>query len=286
MMMTRHDALARKELAALLRARRSRLAPNEPSSRRRTPGLRREEVAERAGISVALYAWLEQGRIVAVSPAAVDRIADALELSVDERSYAQRLAHPSAPLKRLPDHVESLPIWQSLVDGYANGLSFVIDPSWQIVAWNAAYGYVHDLTVSSAPIERNLVYRLFMHEWDRYANPEITALRFVSKLRGDYAPYLGDERFTNTIEQIATACPRFAEFWVAHTMTSPLSVARESIRVGTLGVFTYRSLHFSTPPELDAGRFCVQLPADDTSMSILADIKVLSRSLQANNLPE
>ncbi len=172
------------------------------------------------------------------------------------------------------------------MDGYANGLSFVIDPSWQIVAWNAAYGYVHDLTVSSAPIERNLIYRLFMYEWDRYANPEITARRFVSKLRGDYAPYLGDERFTNTIEQIATACPRFAEFWVAHTMTSPLSVARESIRVGTLGVFTYRSLHFSTPPELDAGRFCVQLPADDTSMSILADIKVLSRSRQANNLPE
>ena len=267
------DALARKELAAFLRARRSRLKPNEPSGRRRTPGLRREEVAERAGISVSLYTWLEQGRLVAISSAAIDRIADALGLSEDERSYAQLLAHPSALPKRLVGHGESLPIWQSLVDGYGDGLSYVVDPTWQILAWNDPFGYVHGLSSSSTPIERNLIYRLFTCEWDRYADPEATARRFVAKLRGDYAPYLGDERFTNTIEQISAASPRFAEFWVAHSMTPPLSIACDSIRVGTLGFYTYRSLSFPTPVGLEAGRFCIQMPEDDVSKSILRDIK-------------
>jgi len=266
-MMTMHDdTLARKELAALLRARRSRLKPTEPSIRRRTPGLRREEVADRAGISVALYTWLEQGRVIAVSPAAVDRIADALGLSADERSYAQRLAHPSAPPKRLVDHVESLTIWQSLVDGYGDGLSYVTDATWQITAWNDAFGYVHGLTSTSAPIERNLIYRLFTYEWDRYVNPEATARRFIAKLRGEYATYLGDERFTKTIEQIA------------HSITSSLAVASDSIRVGTLGVYTYRVLPFPTPPGLEAGRFCIQLPKDRASTSVLQAIKLQCRA--------
>jgi transcriptional regulator with XRE-family HTH domain len=271
------DVLARKELAALLRARRTRLKPTEHSVRRRTPGLRREEVAERAGISVSLYTWLEQGRIVAVSPAVVDRIADALGLSVHERSCAQRLAHPSGPPKRLVDHVGSLTIWQSLVDGYGDALAYVIDPSWQITAWNDAFGYVHGLTSSSAPIERNLIYRLFTYEWDRYPDPEDTARRFVAKLRGDYARYLGDERFTNTIEQLAAACPRFSEFWVDHTMTSSLSIASDAIRIGTLGFYRYRALNFPTPPGLEAGRLCIQLPEDDASISILQNIKLLCR---------
>ena len=272
------DALARKELGALLRARRSRLKPTGPSVRRRTPGLRREEVAERAGISVALYTWLEQGRIVAVSPAAVDRIADALGLNADERSCAQQLAHPSAPPKRLVEHVESLTTWQSLVDGYGDGLSYVTDPSWQIVAWNDPFGYVHGLTSSSTTLERNLVYRLFMCEWDRYVDPEATARRFVAKLRADYAAHLGDERFMNTIEQLAASCPRFAEYWGAHAITSSLSFAGDAIRVGTLGVYTYRALPFPTPPGLESGRFCIQLPEDQESVSVLQAIKLLSRA--------
>lgn len=271
------DTLARRELGALLRARRSRLKPAEPSVRRRTPGLRREEVAERADISVSLYTWLEQGRIVAVSPAAVDRIADALELSADERSCAQWLAHPSAPPKRLADHVESLTTWQSLVDGYGDGLSYVTDPSWQILAWNDAFGYVHGLTPASTTIERNLVYRLFVYEWDRYVEPEATARRFVAKLRAEYAAYLGDERFVKTVDDIAAACPRFAEYWADHSITSSLSVATDAIRVGTLGIYRYRALLFPTPPGLERGRFCIQLPEDQVSTSILQEIKLRSR---------
>jgi transcriptional regulator with XRE-family HTH domain len=272
------DALARKELAALLRARRSRLKPTKLSVKRRTPGLRREEVAERADISTSLYTWLEQGRVIPISPAALDRVANVLGFSADERAYAQQLAHPSANPKRLVDHVASLPIWQSLVDGYRDGLSFVIDPTWQITAWNDAYGYVHGLTPSSAPIERNLIYRLFVLEWDRYADPEATARRFVAKLRADYLPYLGDEKFANTIAQITAANPRFVDFWDDHTMTSPLTVANDSIRVGTLGFYTYRSLIFPTPPELEAGRLCVQLPADRASASILREITLLRQA--------
>jgi transcriptional regulator with XRE-family HTH domain len=273
-MLIMHDeALARQELGALLRARRTRLKPNAPSARRRTPGLRREDVAERAGISVALYTWLEQGRIVAVSPAAIDRIADALGLSADERSSAQRFAHPPAPPKRLIDRGEPPTLWQRLVDGYGDGLCYVTDPSWQVIAWNAAFGYVHGLMPSSAPIERNLIYRLFMYEWDRYVDPEATASRFVAKLRGDYATYLGDEKFTSTIEQIAAACPRFAEFWVTHSITSPLSVSTDAIRVGELGFYAYRAVPFPAPPGLEDGRFCIQLPEDEESASILEAIK-------------
>lgn len=61
-------------------------------------------------------------------------------------------------------------------------------------------------------------------------------------------------------------------------MTPPLSIAIDSIRVGTLGFYTYRSLSFPTPPGLEAGRFCIQLPEDDTSKSILQDIKSLCRA--------
>lgn len=282
-----HDgALARKELAALLRARRTRLEPTEASAKRRTPGLRREEVAERADISVSLYTWLEQGRVVAVSPAALDRVADALELNADERSYAQLLAHPSAGPKRLVDHAASLTIWQSLVDGYDDGLSYVTDPSYQLTAWNDAYGYVHDLTRSSPLIERNLIYRIFVFEWERYADPEATARRLVAKLRGDYIRYLGDEKFANTIAQISAASPRFADVWDHHTMTSPLAVANDSIRVGTLGFYSYRSLIFPTPPGLEAGRLCVQLPRDRASTSILRKIKSLCSVADTRAFPD
>jgi hypothetical protein len=112
-------------------------------------------------------------------------------------------------------------------------------------------------------------------EWDRYADPEATARRLVSKLRGDYLAYLGDERFANTIAEITAASPRFADFWDDHSMTSPLAVANDSIRVGTLGFYSYRSLIFPTPPGLEAGRLCVQLPQDRASTSILRQIKSL-----------
>ena len=128
-----------KELADFLRSRRERLTPKAvglpPAGRRRTPGLRREEVAQLAGIGVDWYVRLEQGRSVSPSAATIDALARALKLSEIEQAHLRALAQ--APDARLFTP-ETVPETLKAVVESLNQPAYVTGRLWDVLAWNAA----------------------------------------------------------------------------------------------------------------------------------------------------
>lgn len=181
-------------LASFLRERRSRIKP-EPGSagRRRTPGLRREEVAARASVSVTWYTWLEQGRGGPPSARALEGIARALELDSDNRELlfllAQQRPPPLAPClsSTVP---ESL---QRVLDALPSSPAIVKTPTWDIVAWNRAATAVLADYPALPPDERNVLRRLFldpaaqksMPDWEDNARFALAVFRIdVARIGG------------------------------------------------------------------------------------------------------
>lgn len=181
-------------LGGFLRDRRARLAPAESASnKRRTPGLRREEIATRANVSVTWYTWLEQGRGGPPSDEVLERLARALELDAASREMLFLLAQQRPPpLKATPPPVVS-PALQRVLDALPASPAIVKTPAWDIVAWNVAASAV--LTDYAAlPVgERNLLRRLFgapavrasMTDWEADARFALAEFRIDAARAGD-----------------------------------------------------------------------------------------------------
>ncbi|MET3470630.1 MULTISPECIES: helix-turn-helix domain-containing protein [unclassified Novosphingobium] len=203
----------RLELGRFLRAMRER-SPAEAGGRRRTPGLRREELAVRAGISTTWLAWLEQGREANPSPHALARLARALALSVAERAYLFELAgrlDPEAPvalaLEEAPDSV------RVLVD-FAPGPAYGLDRTWRATCWNAAAarlfpGWLDDLG------ERNLLRYMFLRAEARAMLPDWheRARRLIAEFRADHAGRHGDPVSERIVADLRGESAEFASLW-------------------------------------------------------------------------
>ncbi|MFC3676491.1 helix-turn-helix transcriptional regulator [Ferrovibrio xuzhouensis] len=183
-----HDALPdpAASLGSFLRDRRARLQPGpEGLGRRRTPGLRREEVASRAGVSVTWYTWLEQGRGGPPSDEVLERLARALELDPDGRELLFLLAQQRPPPLGPVRVAAVAPSLQRVLDAFATSPVLVKTPSWDIVAWNAAaLAVLTDYTMLPAQ-GRNLLRRLFgdpatrarLPDWESNARFAIAVFR-------------------------------------------------------------------------------------------------------------
>ncbi|WP_328316287.1 helix-turn-helix domain-containing protein [Streptomyces sp. NBC_00388] len=151
-----------RELGAFLRSRRERLTPAElglPGSvRRRTPGLRREEVAELAGISSSWYAWLEQGR-VRTSEQVLRSVARALRLDADETAHVLSFLEHAAPDEHPPGWVSRNLL--TLVEALTPNPAVVLDPHWDLLAWNSGYAALLTDPARLAPKQRNLLWLVF-----------------------------------------------------------------------------------------------------------------------------
>src|SRR3712207_3019777 len=152
-------ASARRELADFLGSRRRQLAPAAvglpAGTNRRTPGLRREEVALLAGVSHTWYTWLEQGRDIRPSRQVIDALARTLQLSAAERGYVLRLSgnDPVAAVEAPDAMPEHLP---GLMDALGSSPAYAITSSWSIVGWNRAYERLYPGVADLAPGDRNL----------------------------------------------------------------------------------------------------------------------------------
>jgi len=135
------EAERRRELASFLRTRRERLAPEDvglpPGYRRRTPGLRREEVAQLSGVGVTWYTWLEQGRPINASAQVLEAVARTLRLDVSERSHLFTLAGVADQSTRFVESCE--PAVRDLVEGMDPYPAVLVGPRYDILAWNRAY---------------------------------------------------------------------------------------------------------------------------------------------------
>jgi transcriptional regulator with XRE-family HTH domain len=155
-----------KTLGVYLKERRARLDPAAfgfTLSRRRTPGLRREEVAQLAHVSATWYTWLEQGRGGAPSADVLDRLSKALMLTEDEREHLYLLAQDRPPGVRHAEQSEVTPQLQRVLDAFGDCPAIVKTPEWTVVAWNKAATVVLTDYSQRPDADRNLL-RLLFHK--------------------------------------------------------------------------------------------------------------------------
>jgi transcriptional regulator with XRE-family HTH domain len=204
----------RRELAAFLRSRRARVRPGPAAGpRRRTPGLRREEVARLAGISVDYYARLEQARGPRPSRQVLSALARALRLPEAERAHLHHLAgelpDPPGPSADVP--AEALHLLDRLHDTPA----FVIDAKHEILACNqTAAALLGDLARGS-PDRRNVAWSLFVSESQALADPPVSAFadKCVARLRAAAARFPRDPGIHHLITRLRSASPEFERRW-------------------------------------------------------------------------
>ncbi len=204
-------------LGLFLRDRRARLDPAVFgfSGRRRTPGLRREEVAQRANISSTWYTWLEQGRGGAPSADVLNRIARGLMLTEPEREHLFMLALGRPPEIRYTAVDGVSPRLQRLIDTLVASPALIRTAAWDIVAWNRAATIVMTDYDQLPPGERNILrlmfispkVRNFQHDWEAMA-------RFlVGAFRADVARAGAASEITDLVDELCAASPQFEALW-------------------------------------------------------------------------
>ena len=211
------SVLTDNPLGSYLRDRRTRLDPAAFgfSGRRRTPGLRREEVAQRANISATWYTWLEQGRGGAPSPDVLDRIASSLMLTEPEREHLFILGLGRPPEVRYRPSEGITPRLQRLLDSLEFSPALIKTATWDIVAWNQAAAVV--LTdYSELPFaERNILRRMFLdprirdaqHDWEGLARAVVGAFRADAARAGVVS------EVAQLVDELCRASPEFKALW-------------------------------------------------------------------------
>ena len=257
-----------REFGAFLRSRRERLDPagvGLPSGfRRRTPGLRREEVAMLAGVGTTWYTWLEQGRDVRPSAEVLSALADALRLDAAERRHIYVLndrSPPEQPQAAGPEHIDA-PLWQML-ESLERQPAYILGRRWDVLAWNRAAAIVFGDYSRLEGDERNIVHMVFANEdhrrllvdWDQIASASL------AMFRADSARYAGDPEFERLIGNLKQSSPAFRKWWPKYEVHQPLS-GRKRLQhpLGGRMVFDYTSLAVGDPPNM---RFVVFTPVDE-----------------------
>lgn len=205
-------------LGAYLKDRRTRLDPvalGFDNTRRRTPGLRREEVAQRAHISPTWYTWLEQGRGGAPSIPVLNRIATALQLTEVEREHLFILAFGHAPEIRYQPNPDISPRLQKVLDALETSPALIRSATWNVLAWNRAAAAVFVDYSKLPPRNRNLLRLIFLNPDVRAAQTDwLSVARYVvAVFRADVARAGASELTRSLIEELAQESEEFADIW-------------------------------------------------------------------------
>ena len=225
--------LNRGELATFLRTRRNRLRPADVglpgAGRRRTPGLRRQEVAQLAGISVDYYIRLEQARGPHPSRQVLTALGRALVLTADEREYLFRLAGESPPPTAGPSR-EISPGIRNLLDSMPETPAYVVDAKYDVLAWNAlATHFIGDLS-EIAEDDRNMLRWVFRLPVTAAPWTDEDAVRFtrslIADLRASYARYPADPGIAELVTELLGISPRFAQMWQEHEVATKKPIVK------------------------------------------------------------
>lgn len=258
-------AARRKELGSFLRARREKVTPAQAGlpdlGRRRTPGLRREEVAQLAGIGTTWYTWLEQGRASGVSDQVLDAVARVLRMTAAERRHLAVLAG-RAPVKCAP-LLEVRPEHTALLEQLLPFPAAVQSDTYDLVASNRSYRYLFGDLDALPPEDRNCAWLLFTHPAWRGALPAEDEVLpdIVARLRVRHAEHRGRGRIDELVTRLQGASKDFARLWERGDVADDRSRLRryDSPRAGLLTVH-FQSLWL----DVDRGaRMVVMVPADD-----------------------
>ncbi|MEZ0219885.1 helix-turn-helix transcriptional regulator [Tardiphaga sp. 1201_B9_N1_1] len=266
-------------LGAYLRDRRARLDPvafGFSSERRRTPGLRREEVAQRANVSATWYTWLEQGRGGAPSADVLDRISRALELSTVEREHLFLLAQHRLPEVHYEPSDIVTPTLQRVLDSMEFSAAVVRNATWDIVAWNRAALAVLGDYPNIAPDDRNVLRILFCRPNVRAKMPdwENDARFAVAAFRADITRSGASERAQTLIDELCRISPDFAAMWHDNDVSS-YGEGKKHVNHPIVGPFTmsYSTFSVDGQPNLGMVVYTPETAADAERMKALIAAK-------------
>ncbi len=239
----------RAELADFLRSRRESLQPEDVGltggGRRRTPGLRREEVAQLAGVGTTWYTWLEQGRDVRASSSVLEAISDALDLTNAERSHVMLLGRGEEVAVGRSPKEELHPTIEKLVANLGPNPACITGRRFDFLAWNRAHSAVFGDPIEMPDGRRNLLWRLFMDPASRKIHPdwEEGARRIVARFRAQAARYVGDPDFDDLISALKEGSPEFREWWGLHEVASS-GVGRKVVKHPRVGKLVFEHAAF------------------------------------------
>jgi len=205
-------------LGAYLRDRRTRLDPvalGFPGGRRRTPGLRREEVAQRSNISPTWYTWLEQGRGGAPSPDVLNRIAAGLMLTEPEREHLFMLGLGRAPQVRYRAVDGVTPRLQRVLDAFDVSPAIIKTATWDVVAWNRAAAAVLTDYGTLPPEGRNILRLIFADDRVRAAQDDwkSVARYVVGAMRADATRAGASDEIARLVDDLSRRSPEFEAMW-------------------------------------------------------------------------
>jgi hypothetical protein len=275
------QVVRRQELAGFLRSRRERIAPEQvglpPAARRRTPGLRREEVATLAGVGVTWYTWLEQGRDINASPQVLDAVARTLLLDPHERDHLFRLA--DTPDGSGQGDCASLPpTARLLLDKLEPFPACVRNARFDVLAWNPAYEQMVG-SLGDVPFEdRNSLWRMFtsprcragMLDWEEGTR------RMVAEYRSAMAAHVAEPAWKCLVSRLTKLSPEFTELWERHEVASPENLTKRYLHP-EVGLLRLNYTHLWLGQRLGT-RMTTYTPADDETHERL-------RELQRTGLP-
>ncbi|MFE9608708.1 helix-turn-helix transcriptional regulator [Streptomyces sp. NPDC006012] len=245
----------RRELAVFLRSRRERITPGQvglpPTGRRRTPGLRREELALLAGISATWYTYLEQGRPIRASEQVLDALADALRLDRHERAHLRRLAGHAPPAEEespapLPAEVAAVP---RLIDPHP---AYLIDGVYDVLSHNRAAELVFPHLTGAAGRPANFVRWVFLEpaarevvvDWEPEARGLLARLRTLAGRRP------ADPRFARLVDELHEGSPQARAWWPQYEV-QPRHGGRKRLRLPGRGAveYAYTAFHLAEQPD-------------------------------------
>ncbi len=280
-----NDKTRLEALSTFLKAKRAQIKPESiglpTGTRRRTPGLRREEVAQLAGVSTTWYTWLEQGRDIKVSSSVLDCISAALQLNNDETDYLYDLTLEAKSEMTNPkkDQSELSPSLKRILAELRYCPTIITDRHCHIVGWNPAAAHVF-LDFEQIPNDqRNLIRLVFTRkEFKALAvNWEHFAKGFLSIFRTYYGHYLGDEWYNQFIKEMSHSHSEFRDLW----QESQVSKAPEMIiefRHAKAGKMLFNLTSLQVQGDMDL-RCSIYTPVEETENKL----KRLMKKVSAEN---
>lgn len=245
--MTEQANKRRKELGEFLQAIRKRGTPEAfgfpRGARRRTQGLRREEVAQLASISATWYTWIEQGRDVNMSADALVRMSQALKLTKTERAYLFELAGRRDPQGHVPEEDLASTTLTDLLESI-HIPAYILGSTWNVLAWNKeAKALFGDWFTQESAIAPNLLRLVFTKEdaKDFVVNWETRSKRLVAEFRADCRSRLDEPELQALVNELSQASPAFEQFWKQHDVLERQGGLRE-FKHPKSGILAYKQV--------------------------------------------
>jgi transcriptional regulator with XRE-family HTH domain len=263
---------AHAELGEVLRLHRERTTPASvglvPEGRRRTPGLRREEVSSLAGVGLSWYTWLEQGRDVTPSAGVIDALARVFGLTTAERARLFYLAGVPVPTSAEPYPQEAPADLAAIVAGLEPAPAYLLGPRLDVLAWNAGASRIIGTPTAAPDGRRNLLWWMCTTH-DRQGDLWSTTVRqTLARFRTEYARRHGDPAFEVLVAALHEQSALFRELWPRHEVLAA-QLGTKSIdhpELGRLEVYHLQSVPTSHP-DLRLTQF---VPADDPTRRAFA----------------